>query len=226
MRILLAEDDETTAAFVVKGLLEYGHVVDHASEGQQALLLSIQENYDILILDRMLPGLDGLSLLKSLRTAGVQSPALFLTALGGINDRVEGLKVADDYLVKPFAFAELYARIGSLLRRPAAIKVDHSLQCGDLTMDLLKRIILRGNREIKLQPTEFRLLEFLLRHKGQVVTRTMLLESVWDFHFDPKTNIVETHISRLRTKLNGDGEPDFLTTVRGAGYVLDEPHHS
>jgi two-component system OmpR family response regulator len=187
-------------------------------------MLGAQGGYDVLVLDRMLPGLDGLSLLKSLRAAGNHSPAIFLTALGSIDERVAGLEVAEDYLVKPFAFAELYARIGSLARRPAAKQEQTLLECGELSMDLLRRKVMRGQREISLQPTEFRLLEFLMRHAGQVVTRTMLLESVWEFHFDPKTNIVETHISRLRAKLNQDEEADVLRTVRGAGYVLDDTH--
>jgi two-component system OmpR family response regulator len=224
MRILVAEDDAQTAAFITKGLREHGHVADHAADGHEALMLGAQGGYDVLVLDRMLPGLDGLSLLKSLRAAGNHSPAIFLTALGSIDERVAGLEVAEDYLVKPFAFAELYARIGSLARRPAAKQEQTLLECGELSMDLLRRKVMRGQREISLQPTEFRLLEFLMRHAGQVVTRTMLLESVWEFHFDPKTNIVETHISRLRAKLNQDEEADVLRTVRGAGYVLDDTH--
>ncbi len=226
MRVLLAEDDKDTAAFIVRGLQEHGHVTDHVTCGPDALLSGIEQEYDVMVFDRMMPGLDGLSLLKSLRAAGNNTPAIFLTAVSGIHDRVEGLAVAEDYLVKPFAFAELYARLCSLTRRPVLKTESTALICGDLAMNLLTRTITRGIRALQLQPTEFRLLEYFLRNQGQVITRTMLLESVWDLHFDPKTNVVETHISRLRAKLNDGNEPCLLRTVRGAGYILDKPSAS
>ncbi|MDQ2803562.1 MAG: response regulator transcription factor [Pseudomonadota bacterium] len=223
MRILLIEDDQETAAYVARGLREHGHVVDHAATGQDGLFLAVG-GHDVLIVDRMLPGLDGLGLVRVLRETGVKAPVLFLTALGGIGDRVRGLEAGgDDYLVKPFAFAELLARVNALARRPPLVEVPTVLRVADLEMDLLKRTVIRGGQRIELQPREFQLLEYLMRNIDRVVTRTMLLEAVWDFHFDPKTNIVETHMSRLRAKLAQDGGAELIHTVRGAGYALRTP---
>ncbi len=221
MKLLLIEDDEETAAYVKTGLQEHGHVVDRAANGRDGLFLATAESYEVLVVDRMLPGLDGLALVRTLRAAGTRTPVLFLTTMGGVGDRVQGLEAGgDDYLVKPFAFAELHARINALARRPPLAEVQTVLRVADLEMDLLKRVVTRGGVRIELQAREFSLLEYLLRHADRVVTRTMLLESVWDFHFDPKTNIVETHISRLRSKLNRGGDPELIETVRGAGYVI------
>jgi two-component system OmpR family response regulator len=226
MRILVIEDDAETASYVARGLAEHGHVVDHAATGHDGLLLA-GGGHDVLIVDRMLPGLDGLGLVRVLREAGVKAPVLFLTALGGVGDRVKGLEAGgDDYLVKPFAFAELLARVNALARRPPLVSVETVLRAADLEMDLLKRSVTRGGRRVELQPREFQLLEYLMRNAERVVTRTMLLEAVWDFHFDPRTNIVETHVSRLRTKLAQDGGADVIHTVRGAGYVLRSPEPS
>lgn len=224
MKLLLIEDDAETAEYVRRGLLEHGHSVDHAKDGHEGLMLGSDggEQYDALIIDRMLPKLDGVALLKALRESGVQAPAIFLTAMGSIEDRVKGLESGgDDYLVKPFAFAELYARIQAIARRPQLNRTETVLRAGDLAMDLVARKVTRGHEVIDLQPTEFRLLEFLLRHAGQVVTRTMLLEGVWQFHFDPKTNIVETQVSRLRSKIDKGFERELLKTVRGSGYMID-----
>lgn len=224
MRILIVEDDEETAAYVATGLAERSHVVNRAADGRDGLFRASSEPYDLLIVDRMLPGLDGLSLVKRLRAAGVDVPVLFLTALGGVDDRVTGLEAGgDDYLSKPFAFSELLARVGALARRPPMSTVVATLQVADLRMDLLKRVVTRGGRPIELQPREFRLLEHLLRHSGEVVTRTMLLEKVWDFHFDPRTNVVETHVSRLRAKVDKPFGVPLIHTVRGAGYSLRAP---
>jgi two-component system, OmpR family, response regulator len=221
MKLLLIEDDQRLAEFVVRGLKEQGHVADHADNGKDGLFLAASEKYDALIIDRMLPGLDGLAILKMLRATDNHVPAIFLTTMDGIDDRVEGLEAgADDYLVKPFAFAELLARLGALMRRPPVSDVKTSLQVGDLHMDLLKRHVVREGRPIDLQPQEFRLLEYLMRSDGRVVTRTMLLESVWDFHFDPQTSIVETHISRLRAKIDRGFKSELLKTLRGVGYTL------
>jgi two-component system OmpR family response regulator len=224
MKILVIEDDDNTANYVAKGLTQQGHVVDRAPNGRDGLFLAAGERYDVLIVDRMLPGLDGLAIVKTIRGAGVKTPILFLTAVDGIDDRVDGLEAGgDDYLVKPFAFAELAARVNALGRRPALAEAGTALCVGDLQMDLLRRIVRRGDRVVELQPREFRLLEYLMRHPGQLVTRTMLLEHVWDFHFDPHTTVVETHISRLRGKLDqSDDEPSLIETVRGAGYRLRE----
>ncbi len=223
MKILLIEDDRQTRDYVSAGLKETGHTVDSAKDGYEGLLLAKEGNYDLLVVDRMLPHLDGLTLVKTLRSTGTNVPVLFLTTMSGIDDRVEGLNAGgDDYLVKPFAFSELDARINALLRRPRSILEQKALQVADLEIDLLKRTVKRGGQLIDLQPTEFRLLDYLVRHAGQVVTRTMLLENVWDFHFDPKTNIVETHISRLRGKLNAGNKTDLIQTIRGAGYMIDE----
>jgi two-component system OmpR family response regulator len=224
MKILVIEDDDDTASYVAKGLIEQGHVVDRSANGRDGLFLAASETYDVLIVDRMVPGLDGLAIVKTIRGAGVKTPILFLTAVDGINDRVEGLEAGgDDYLVKPFAFTELAARVNALGRRPALTEVGTALCVGDLEMDLLRRTVRRADRVVELQPRELRLLEYLMRHPGQVVTRTMLLEHVWDFHFDPHTTVVETHISRLRSKLDQkENQASLIETVRGAGYRLRE----
>jgi two-component system OmpR family response regulator len=219
MRILLVEDDEQTAAYVAAGLRQEGFVVEHAANGLDGLHVATQCPPDVMIIDRMLPRLDGVSMLRAVRAAGVGAPALLLTALGTVEDRVEGIEAGgDDYLVKPFAFAELRARVHALLRRPALREEKTDLVIGDLVLDRLRRRVTRGGEEIRLQAREFQLLEFLMLNAGRIVTRTMLLESIWGFHFDPGTNIVETHISRLRAKI-GDGTARIVTR-RGAGYVV------
>ena len=224
MKLLLVEDDAETAAYLKRALTEAGHVVDQAREGRDGLLLAVGEPYDVIVLDRMLPQIDGLAILRTMRTSGVKTPVILLTALGGIDDRVEGLEAGgDDYLVKPFAFAELLARVNALARRPPPQEVPTTLRVADLEMNLLRRTVTRGGQRIELQPREFQLLEYLMRNAGRVVTRTMLLEAVWDFHFDPKTNIVETHISRLRAKLDRGNTRELIHTLRGAGYCLREP---
>jgi two-component system OmpR family response regulator len=224
VKILVIEDDAETAAYITGGLHQHGHVTDHAANGRDGLFLASSEAYDVLVVDRMLPGLDGLGIVRTLRATGQSTPVLVLTTLGGIDDRVEGLDAGgDDYLVKPFAFAELLARLNALARRPPLTQVVTALVVADLEMDLLKRTVRRGGTHIDLQPREFQLLEYLMRHADRVVTRTMLLEDVWDFHFDPKTNIVETHISRLRAKLDRGGDPELIHTVRGAGYMMRAP---
>ena len=224
MKLLLVEDDKEVAAYVKRALSEAGHTIDVAGHGRDGLLLAAAEPYDVMVLDRMLPQIDGLSILRTIRASGVKTPVLLLTALGGIDDRVEGLEAgADDYLVKPFAITELLARVNALARRPPALDATTVLKVGDLEINLLKRSVTRGGERIELQAREFQLLEYLMRHSGRVVTRTMLLETVWDFHFDPKTNIVETHISRLRGKLARTGGAELIHTLRGAGYCLREP---
>ncbi len=224
MIVLLVEDDTETAAYISRSLKEHGHVVNHAATGREGLLLATQSQHDVLIVDRMLPGMDGLALVKTLRGAGCAVPILLLTTLSGIDDRVEGLNAgADDYLVKPFAFSELLARLNALARRPPPAQVQTMLQVADLKIDLLRRKVTRGSDVIDLQPREFQLLEFLMRHADQIVTRTMLLEGVWEFHFDPKTNVVETHISRLRSKVDRGRDPELIQTIRGAGYCLRAP---
>ena len=224
MKLLIAEDDKEAAGYLKRALTEAGHAVDVANDGRDGLLLAAGEVYDVIVLDRMLPHVDGLAILRTIRASGVKTPVLLLTALGGIDDRVEGLEAgADDYLVKPFAFAEMLARVNALARRPPPQEVRTELSIADLKLDLMKRTVSRGGRRIELQPREYQILEFLLRHAGRVVTRTMLLESVWDFHFDPKTNIVETHMSRLRGKVDRGHGRELIHTVRGAGYVLREP---
>ncbi len=224
MKVLLIEDDQETLSYIARGLREQGHVVDLADNGRDGLFLAADGGHDVLIVDRMLPGLDGIGVVQMLRKSGVKAPVLFLTALGGVGDRVQGLEAGgDDYLVKPFAFAELIARINALARRPPLSETPTVLRVADLEMDLLKRTVTRAGKPIDLQPREFQLLEFLLRNADRVVTRTMLLEAVWDFHFDPKTNIVETHISRLRSKLAQHGGPELIHTVRGAGYAVRTP---
>jgi two-component system OmpR family response regulator len=224
MKLLLVEDDKDTAAYLKRALVEAGHTADVARSGRDGLLLAAGEAYDVIVLDRMLPELDGLAILRTIRASGVATPVLLLTALGGIDDRVEGLEAGgDDYLVKPFAFAELLARVNALARRPPPQEVQAVLAVADLVLDRLKRTVTRAGRRIELQPREFQLLEYLMRHADRVVTRTMLLESVWDFHFDPKTNIVETHMSRLRSKVDRGHAAELIHTVRGAGYCLREP---
>jgi two-component system, OmpR family, response regulator len=221
MKLLVIEDDREAAAYLVKGLTESGYVVDHAAEGREGLFLASSGQYDALVVDRMLPGMDGLSLISALRSAEIATPALILSALGAVDDRVKGLRAGgDDYLVKPFAFSELLARIEVLLRRGGTPMATTKLKVGDLEMDLLARSVSRGGKEIELLPREFRLLEFLMRHPGQVVTRTMLLENVWDYHFDPQTNVIDVHISRLRQKIDKGFDHPLLQTVRGAGYSL------
>jgi two-component system OmpR family response regulator len=224
MRVLVIEDDREAAAYVVKGLKESGHTADHAADGATGLEMARAGGYDVLVVDRMLPELDGLSLVEALRREQDVTPVLFLSALGEVADRVRGLKSGgDDYLIKPFAFVELLARIEALVRRRNPEEVRTRLSVGDLEVDLLARKVVRGGREIVLQPREFRLLEYLMKHAGQVVTRTMLLENVWDYHFDPQTNVIDVHISRLRAKIDKSfGEP-LLHTVRGAGYTLRAP---
>ncbi|MEO3433027.1 response regulator transcription factor [Inquilinus sp. CAU 1745] len=221
MKILVIEDDKQAAAYMVKGLKESGHVVDHAADGTQGLFLAGSEFYDVMIVDRMLPGRDGLSLIEVLRAAGNQTPILILSALGSVDDRVRGLRAGgDDYLTKPYAFTELVARIDALGRRSAGATPDTKLEIADLEMDLLARTVRRGSKPIDLLPREFKLLEYLLRHAGSVVTRTMLLENVWDYHFDPQTNVIDVHIARLRQKIDRDFTPPLIHTVRGAGYCL------
>ena len=220
VKILLIEDDRETAEYIAKGLREHGHVVDKTDNGRDGLYMATGEPYDVIIVDRNLPKMDGLSLVKAARTSGTKTPVLFLTTMGGVDDRVAGLDAgADDYLVKPFAFAELLARVGALARRPPLTAVT-SLSVGDLEVDLLSRTVVRGGKRIELLAQEFKILEYLMRHAGEIVTRTMLLEKVWDFHFDPKTNIVETHISRLRSKIDKGFEKPLLHTVQSAGYRI------
>ena len=225
MRILVVEDDREVAEYLANGLSESGHVVDRAADGREALYMAVAQSYDLIIVDRMLPGLDGLTIIKTLRASGNRTPVIILSALGEVDDRVKGLRAGgDDYVVKPFAFAELLARIEALLRRGAGADGEATrLQIADLEMDLLKREVRRRGQPIDLQPREFRLLEYMMRHKGQVVTRTMLLENVWDYHFDPQTNVIDVHVSRLRRKIDKDFDPPLIQTVRGAGYVLRAP---
>ena len=223
MRVLLVEDDLNVRAFVLKGLREAGHVVDEADNGKDGLFLAVSEKYDIVILDRMLPGgIDGLRILETLRGQQNPTPVLILSALADVDERVAGLKAGgDDYMTKPFAFSELLARVEALGRRGRAEAAPQTrLSVADLEMDLLSRTVKRGNEKIDLQPREFRLLEFLLRHAGQVVTRTMLLERVWDYHFDPQTNVIDVHVSRLRQKVDKPFDTHLIHTIRNAGYIL------
>ncbi|BCW89911.1 Transcriptional activator protein CopR [Alphaproteobacteria bacterium SO-S41] len=221
MRLLIVEDDRDAAAYLMKGLKESGHVVDHARDGVEGLALARAQGYDVAIVDRMLPRLDGLGLVQKMREEGNQVPVLFLSALGDIDDRVKGLKAGgDDYLPKPYAIVELLARLDALVRRRQPEQIQTKLAVGDLELDLLSRSAARGGQAIDLQPREFLLLEYLMRHAGQVVTRTMLLENVWDYHFDPQTNVIDVHISRLRAKIDKGFADQLLHTVRGAGYCL------
>jgi len=224
LRVLIIEDDKDVASFTQKGLAQAGWNVDWAENGKDGLFLATTEKYDALVVDRMLPGVDGLTVIRTLRASNIATPALVLSALGEVDDRVNGLRAGgDDYLVKPFAFSELFARLEALIRRAGAAgaPADTVLQVADLRMDLLRREVRRGERTVDLQPREFQLLEFLMRHAGQVVTRTMLLEGVWDYHFDPQTNVIDVHISRLRAKIDKGFDRPLLHTVRGAGYRLD-----
>ncbi len=226
MRLLIIEDDEDVASYVKSGLEQAGYTVDTASNGKDGLFLATTESYDGIIVDRMLPGVDGLTIVRTLRASAITTPALVLSALGEVDDRVSGLKAGgDDYLVKPFEFAELQARIEALLRRQrsAADAGQTVLQVADLSLDLLRRKVERAGQKIDLQPKEFQLLEYLMRHAGQVVTRAMLLEAVWSYHFDPQTNVIDVHMSRLRTKIDKDFERPLLHTVRGAGYRIEAP---
>jgi len=222
MRILVIEDDREAADYLVKGLRESGYTVDHAADGKDGLFLALSEPYDAMVVDRMLPGPDGLTIVESVRKTGVSTPVLFLSALGEVEDRVAGLKAGgDDYLVKPYAFSELLARLEALLRRAAGGGENTFLKVGDLDMDILARKVTRQGKRVYLHPREFRLLEYLMRHAGQVVTRTMLLENVWEYHFDPQTNVIDVHISRLRQKIDKPYDKPILQTVRGAGYKLE-----
>ncbi|WP_455173044.1 winged helix-turn-helix domain-containing protein [Azospirillum largimobile] len=221
MKILVIEDDRQAASYLAKGLKEAGHVVDVANDGKEGLFLAGAEHYDVMIVDRMLPGRDGLSLVQVLRAAGNDTPVLFLSALGSVDDRVKGLKAGgDDYLTKPFAFSELLARIEVLVRRRGAAQPQTRLVVGDLELDLLSRSVKRAGKAIDLLPREFTLLEYLMRNAGSVVTRTMMLENVWDYHFDPQTNVIDVHIARLRQKIDKDFPTPLIHTVRGAGYSL------
>src|SRR5947208_13440664 len=224
MKLLVIEDDRETAAYLVKGLSESGYTVDHSGDGREGLFLATSGSYDAIVLDRMLPGMDGLAILGALRAAQIHTPALILSALGSVDDRVKGLRAGgDDYLVKPFAFSELLARIEALLRRGQTPMATTRLRLADLEMDLLTRTVTRGGRPIELLPREFQLLECLMRNAGHVVTRTMLLETVWDYHFDPQTNVIDVHVSRLRQKIDKVFDKPLLHTVRGAGYCLKPP---
>lgn len=224
MRILIIEDDKDVASFIERGLEQAGYVVDRAETGKDGLFLATTESYDALIIDRMLPGVDGLTIVRTIRASDIHVPVLILSALDEVTDRVDGLKAGgDDYLVKPFAFVELQARIEALLRRQTTATDSEltMLEVADLKMDLLRRQVSRGGTNIDLQQREFLLLEYLMRHVGQVVTRTMLLEAVWGYHFDPQTNVIDVHMSRLRAKIDKDFDPPLLHTVRGAGYRLE-----
>lgn len=220
-RVLLVEDDVEAAEFVLQGLREQGLTVEHVTDGRDGLYLATSSDFDAVIMDRMIPGLDGLAVVKALRAAGVETPVLFLSALGQIDERVKGLRGGgDDYLSKPFAFSELLARLENLMRRTPAAAPQTELACGDLSMDLIGRRVTRGGRPLDLLPREFKLLEYFLRHKDRVVTRAMLLEQVWDYRFDPHTGVIDTHVSRLRKKLEDGVAPPLLHTVRGSGYRL------
>ena len=221
MRVLVVEDDATVAQYVLQGLVDAGHEVEHVADGDEALRLASHEVFDVMVVDRMLPGTDGLTVVRTIRAAGDKTPVLILSALGEVNDRVHGLKSGgDDYLTKPFAFSELVARIEALARRSTAQEEITSLKVDGLSMDLLTRSVLRDGQAVDLKPREFQLLEYMMRHEGQVVTRAMLLEAVWDYHFDPQTNVIDVHISRLRQKIDKDFGKTLIHTVRGVGYVL------
>ena len=222
MKVLLVEDNERVSRFVRKGLTEAGHTIDHADNGRDGMFLAAGESYDAIVMDRMLPGgIDGLGIIAALRKSGSRTPILILSALSDVDERIRGLRSGgDDYLVKPFAFGELLARLDALARRAQNGGAETMLAVGDLTMDLLSRKVARGGRAVTLQPREFKLLEYLMRHANQVVTRTMLLENVWDYHFDPQTNVVDVHVSKLRQKIDAGGEKPLLKTIRNAGYML------
>jgi two-component system OmpR family response regulator len=221
MRILLIEDDPKAASYVLKGLTKLGHVGDHLTDGRDGLIAATTSRYDVVVIDRMLPGLEGLAIVRTMREAGVKTPVLFLTARKGVADRVAGLNAGgDDYLTKPFAFSEFFARLVALTRRPPLDARDTRLSVGDLEMDLIEHRVTRGDREIDLLPREFNLLRYLMQNAGRVVTRTMILEHVWDFHFDPKSKIIETHLSRLRAKIDKGAKRELIQTIRGTGYVI------
>jgi len=225
MKLLLCEDDQTTQAFILKGLTEIGHTVETTMDGREALSLCLYSQYDVIILDRMLPGMDGLSVLKSLRATNNATPVIFLTAMADVEDRVEGLLAGgDDYLVKPFQFSELMARITALSRRPPTSEETHLLQVHDLKLDLLSRVATRSDQPISLLAKEFSLLELLMKNQSRIVTKTMILEQVWGFNFNPKTTVVETHISRLRSKIDKPYDTALLHTSRNSGYTLRAPH--
>ena len=222
MKVLLVEDNERVSSFVRKGLTEAGHTIDHADNGRDGMFLAAGESYDAIVMDRMLPGdIDGLGIIAALRRTGSRTPILILSALSDVDERIRGLQTGgDDYLVKPFAFGELLARLDALVRRGNGGNSVTALSVGDLTMDLLSRKVTRAGKSVTLQPREFKLLEYLMRHADQVVTRTMLLESVWDYHFDPQTNVVDVHVSKLRQKIDAGAERPLLRTIRNAGYML------
>jgi two-component system OmpR family response regulator len=221
MKLLIVEDDREAAAYVVKALTEAGHVADHAADGEQGYEFASNANYDVLVVDRMLPKLDGLTLIGRLKAEGSKTPVLILSALGQVDDRVQGLRAGgDDYLTKPYAFAELLARVEALSRRGGAGATETVYRIADLELDRLSHTVTRGGQDIPLQPREFRLLEYLMRNAGQVVTRTKLLENVWDYHFDPQTNVIDVHVSRLRSKIDKGFDKQLLHTVRGAGYMI------
>ena len=221
MRLLIVEDDRDAADYLIKAFREVGHVADHAADGEEGLAMAEDGDHDVLVVDRMLPKRDGLSLISALRGKGVETPVLILSALGQVDDRVKGLRAGgDDYLPKPYSFAELLARVEVLARRRGSPAEETTYRVADLTLNRLSREIKRGDKEIDLQPREFRLLEYLMKHAGQVVTRTMLLENVWDYHFDPQTNVIDVHISRLRSKIDKGFSQPLLHTVRGAGYMI------
>lgn len=222
MKILIVEDNARVARFVKKGLAEVGYTTDHADNGRDGMFLAVSESYDAIIMDRMLPGqIDGLGIVTALRRDGIKTPILILSALAAVDDRIRGLKSGgDDYLVKPFSFGELLARLEALLRRSHEQLTDGTLKVGDLQLDRLTHKVLRGQRLVQLQPREFKLLEYLMLHADQVVTRTMLLENVWDYHFDPQTNVVDVHISKLRQKIEAVNETQLLRTIRNSGYIL------
>jgi len=222
MKVLLVEDNERVSSFVRKGLTEAGYTIDHADNGRDGMFLATGESYDAIVMDRMLPGdIDGLGIIAALRKTGSRTPILILSALSDVDERIRGLQSGgDDYLVKPFAFGELLARLDALVRRANGGNSVTTLSVGDLTMDLLSRKVTRSGKTVTLQPREFKLLEYLMRHADQVVTRTMLLESVWDYHFDPQTNVVDVHVSKLRQKIDAGAERPLLRTIRNAGYML------
>ena len=221
MKILIVEDDMEAAAYMVKGLKENGCVVDHVADGKQGLIMATSNEYDVIILDRMLPGLDGLGIVKTIRATGNKTPVLILSALGEVTDRVDGLRAGgDDYLTKPYAFSELLARLEALRRRGKITETDTLLRVADLELDMTARSVTRSGTAIDLQPKEYALLEYLMRHAGHIVTRTMLLENVWDYSFDPQTNVIDVHISRLRRKIDKDFDKQLLHTIRGAGYSI------
>ena len=222
MRLLLVEDDVKIASFILKGLRAAGYAVDHAPDGEEGLRLALTEPYDAAVIDLMLPGRNGLSLIREMRAEKVNTPVLILSAKGSVDDRVKGLETGgDDYLTKPFAFSELLARVQALIRRAGGISDPTRLTVGDLTVNLLAREVVRGGKRIELQPREFSLLEYLMRNAGRIVSKTMIMEHVWDYHFDPQTNVVEARISRLREKIDRDADQKLIRTVRGAGYVLE-----